>query len=91
MALIKWYDDEEEKQKDELSAPRQIASVQSTWQPTMANNTQSQKSQSYLMSDEKAQADQQLAQRRAAEAQAAAQAADARQFAQAQQQRQQAQ
>ena len=88
MALVKWYDDEEQK-KEDLFAPKQIASVQSTWQPTMQNGGSTQKPVSYLMSDEKAQADQQLTQRRAAEAQAAAQAraqAQAtRQFAQAQQ------
>lgn len=84
MALVRWsFGDEEEREKEQqqLSAPRVIQSVQQgAWQPTQVSSdgtqvAQAQKPENYLMSEQKAQVDEGIRQRRAAEEQARAQAA----------------
>ena len=95
MALLKWSDDEEEKQDDFLT-PRPvqaIKSVQESWQPTQTttdengNEVQKQpEEENYLMSDQKAAIDDELRQRKAAEEaarQEAARQAEAARAAQA--------
>ena len=85
MTLLRW--DEEEQKDEDFFNPRKtmtIASVQSGWQPTQATgdssvqvgDTQPQaENENYLISEEKAAVDQQVQQRREAEAAAKAEAA----------------
>ena len=83
MALLKWYEEEEKQEEDSLNSQptTKIASVQDSWQPTAqggdegADGAQQPQQDNYLMSDQKAQADFQLQQRREAEAAAKAEAA----------------
>lgn len=75
MALLKWSDDDEEqKQEDLFNAPQAVTSVQDSWQPAQeqaaadAEDGAAPQQENYLLSDEKAQVDNQLQQRRAQEA-----------------------
>jgi hypothetical protein len=89
MALLKWGEDEEEKDEFESPVVKTIQSVQSGWQPTQddaaAEDGEAQSAEpaneSYLVSDQKAEFDNQVQQQRAneeaARARAAAEAADA--------------
>lgn len=78
MALVPWADEDERKKDPFELTPvnTEINSVQSAWQPTQANaNSATTRDQPYLLSDQKAEVDNQLAERRAQEEAAKAEAA----------------
>jgi len=75
MALIKWGLDDEEEKKDSPFSANPIQSVQNgAWQPSQdtADDSNTDQNQPYLISDQKQAVDDQLAQRREAEAAAEA-------------------
>lgn len=85
MALLQWEEDEKKKQEEMLTSPiKSVQSVQSTWQPvtqadeqeTAPDGTLPAQNENYLLSEQKAQIDQQKRERDAAEAEAAARAAE---------------
>jgi len=75
MSLLKWSNDDEEKQREDLLNPtpiKSISSVQSGWKPSQSSLTDTTTSapqvENYLMSDQKAQVDTQKRQNDAIEA-----------------------
>ncbi len=81
MTLLKWGQEEEDEKNPFASAVKPIQSVQSSWQPSAQTSDASNgvgqdlpQDDKYLISEQKAQIDQQITQRREAEAEAARQA-----------------
>lgn len=85
MSLLRWGQEDDNKDQQDpfgLSPIKTVQSVQSAWQPTQDNaatpqsdSSTPQQNNNYLLSDQKAQIDTQIQQRRDAEAAAAAAAA----------------